>query len=440
MICEAGYSLPRWLCGVVVVLSLTLVPALAAKSPAQQTSGASPQNVKPRAKENTGQVTVAGRSARAKVYSRDRIFDVIRSRQLADDKQLTLVAAHRGYWEKYPENSWEAIYEAGVVQGFEIVEADIKPTKDKKPAVFHDLYLNRVTNNQYGDRDQLSQITLDEFTKLRLRDRFAVTTNISGQSFKTLLTRYTDELLSQIESQGGIYLPDDRPGFVLALDVKGVIPGENGTEVDETWSLVEKVFTEIKDMNARMARLTGKENLLTNAFLIKIAAESLPTDPSVIEALVRGAPTNLLNLCIVVDRKRKSSGTAAKISDNVERYNGKPYVSTFEIVFKYEGDMDEIYIYDPSIKTSIGNYLVYYDFPTGIGTSKAKCCSMLPTDVRNSDSIDYRARWGWMIGRQAYVGGGVSYPAFTILTMDRPDLLVGYLESLKRRNTSYIEY
>lgn len=413
-------SIPVLLCGLLAVLLPSLGPVHAQRL---LPGGSSGSNVP---------ATQRQEPAQPKVYSRDRVFDVIRSRNLARAERLTLVAAHRGYWETYPENSWEAIREAGTVRGFEIVEADIKPTGEGLPVVFHDLYLNRGTNNQSTTHDELKEITVNQFIALRLRDRFGVTTDISPKTFDNLLVSYTLELLDQIRLQGGVYTPDNRPGFVLALDVKGEQPSD-------AWPLVENIYSQIYSMNNMMKRMTKKENLLTNAILIKIAAESLP-DVSVVRNLVANAPDNLLNLCIVVDTKGKDGALAEKIDAAVKNYKHEPYVSTFEVVYKAPGDQDEHYMLDSSISTTIGNFLVYYDYPNGVGTSKAHCCSALRTDTYADDSIDYRGRWGWMARREIYVGDSKPYPAFSILTMDRPDLLIDYLTHIDRRNTGYIEY
>ncbi len=64
---------------------------------------------------------------------------------LYDPTDKILVAAHRGIHSKYPENSIPAIEEC-IRKGIDIVEIDIRETKDKIPVLIHDLNLQRTTN------------------------------------------------------------------------------------------------------------------------------------------------------------------------------------------------------------------------------------------------------------------------------------------------------
>ncbi|AZM54413.1 glycerophosphodiester phosphodiesterase [Streptomyces sp. WAC 01529] len=56
-----------------------------------------------------------------------------------------MTAAHRGQWRKAPENSLAAI-RAGFADGAEIVEVDVRLTKDKVPVLMHDATVDRTTN------------------------------------------------------------------------------------------------------------------------------------------------------------------------------------------------------------------------------------------------------------------------------------------------------
>lgn len=60
------------------------------------------------------------------------------------DYDKMIVAAHRGYFKDVPENSSAAIMKA-IEQDVEIVEIDIRLTKDKKIVLAHDLQLGRLT-------------------------------------------------------------------------------------------------------------------------------------------------------------------------------------------------------------------------------------------------------------------------------------------------------
>jgi hypothetical protein len=67
------------------------------------------------------------------------------SKVLQPDYDKMVVAAHRGYFKDVPENSSAAITKA-IEQGVEIVEIDIRLTKDKQIILAHDFQLGRLTN------------------------------------------------------------------------------------------------------------------------------------------------------------------------------------------------------------------------------------------------------------------------------------------------------
>lgn len=364
-------------------------------------------------------------------YSRDKIFRVMRDGSTAFEP-LIMVAAHRGYWRDFPENSWSAIYEAGVTMNYEMVEADIKPANGGYPVVFHDLNLSRVTTGT----GPLSAITWQDFLELRLRDRFGrdvpKTIGVEPMTVPMLLRLYSDLLVSM--QSGHVYDPNDRPGFVLALDVKGAT-------TPEAWPMVLTILGMLKTQNEAVFNHKGYRDFLTNSVLIKIAAGSLPPDPDTVSRVIAsmGLPPNLLNLCIVVIKDDKDALA------RVKAYSGKKFVSTFEVVAKHWGDPTFAFVGYPTtrqINTTIGNFLVYYDMPTGVGTSKAVCCSTLSTDPEDSKKyIDYRARWGWFAGLQrTSLSHQKKYNDFSILTIDRPDLLVPFLESIGMRDLSSIEW
>ena len=56
------------------------------------------------------------------------------------------VAAHRGWWAKYPENTMEA-FRAAVDLGVDQIETDVRVTKDGKLVLMHDPTLDRTTDH-----------------------------------------------------------------------------------------------------------------------------------------------------------------------------------------------------------------------------------------------------------------------------------------------------
>ncbi|WP_294302743.1 glycerophosphodiester phosphodiesterase family protein [uncultured Chryseobacterium sp.] len=76
-----------------------------------------------------------------------------------------LVAAHRGDWRNYPENSIKAI-EGAIKMGVDIVEIDLHKTKDGQLVVMHDPKLDRTTNG----KGEIAETNLEDIRKLFLKN------------------------------------------------------------------------------------------------------------------------------------------------------------------------------------------------------------------------------------------------------------------------------
>lgn len=76
-----------------------------------------------------------------------------------------LVAAHRGDWQNHPENSLAGVKSA-IEMGCDIVEIDLRLTKDNQFVLMHDKTLDRTTTGT----GKVSDHTLADLSSLRLRD------------------------------------------------------------------------------------------------------------------------------------------------------------------------------------------------------------------------------------------------------------------------------
>lgn len=76
-----------------------------------------------------------------------------------------LVAAHRGDWRNYPENSIKAI-EGAIKMGVDIVEIDLHKTKDGQLIVMHDSRLDRTTNG----KGEIAETSLEDIRNLFLKN------------------------------------------------------------------------------------------------------------------------------------------------------------------------------------------------------------------------------------------------------------------------------
>lgn len=80
-----------------------------------------------------------------------------------DHPERVLIAAHRAINEHYPENSLEAITES-IRIGIDIIEVDIRQSKDGQLVIMHDKTIDRTTNGSGPVTDH----TLDELKNFRL--------------------------------------------------------------------------------------------------------------------------------------------------------------------------------------------------------------------------------------------------------------------------------
>lgn len=88
----------------------------------------------------------------------------------ANDKHI-LVAAHRGDWRNAPENSLQA-YKLAMEMGVDVIEVDLKMTKDSVLVIMHDQTIDRTTDG----RGKPSDYTLAQLQQFHLRDGLRVPT------------------------------------------------------------------------------------------------------------------------------------------------------------------------------------------------------------------------------------------------------------------------
>lgn len=120
-----------------------------------------------------------------------------------------LIMAHRGESGKIPENTILAL-EAAVKIGVDVLESDIRFTKDDVPILFHDEDLNRIT----GESEEVRKKTLDELLQLDLGHNFS---SDGGQTFpfrgRGLRIVTLEEALNRF------------PDIILNLDIKDTFRG-----------------------------------------------------------------------------------------------------------------------------------------------------------------------------------------------------------------------
>ncbi len=118
----------------------------------------------------------------------------------ANTKQI-LIAAHRGDWRSAPENSVQALQNS-IAKGFDLMELDVKLSKDSVLVVMHDNTLDRSTNG----KGKPSDYTLIELKKMRLKNGLGRTTDHQIPTLEEMMKIAKGKILINVD-KGNLYLP-----------------------------------------------------------------------------------------------------------------------------------------------------------------------------------------------------------------------------------------
>ncbi|QNN43008.1 glycerophosphodiester phosphodiesterase family protein [Pedobacter roseus] len=110
-----------------------------------------------------------------------------------NNKQI-LVAAHRGDWRNAPENSLNALYNS-IRKGFDIMELDVKMSKDSQMVVMHDNTIDRTTNA----KGKVGDYTLEELKKFRLKNGLGRVTENQIPSMSEMMLAAKGKILINVD-------------------------------------------------------------------------------------------------------------------------------------------------------------------------------------------------------------------------------------------------
>ncbi|WP_421944202.1 glycerophosphodiester phosphodiesterase family protein [Pedobacter sp.] len=105
-----------------------------------------------------------------------------------------LVAAHRGDWRNAPENSMNALLYC-IEKRFDMMELDVKMTKDSQMVVMHDNTIDRTTNG----KGKVSDYTLADLQKLRLKNGLGRVTQNQIPTFKEMMLAAKGKILINVD-------------------------------------------------------------------------------------------------------------------------------------------------------------------------------------------------------------------------------------------------
>lgn len=111
------------------------------------------------------------------------------------NSDYVVVISHRGDWRNYPENSIPAI-ESIIRMGVDMMELDVKMTKDSVLVLMHDKTINRMTNG----KGLVSDITYDSLMTFNMRRAHNVATDsIKVPTLRQALLCCKDRILVNVD-------------------------------------------------------------------------------------------------------------------------------------------------------------------------------------------------------------------------------------------------
>ena len=127
------------------------------------------------------------------------IKDLIKNLEDSQNKEI-IVVAHRGDWRHAPENSIQAIKNC-IRMGVDMVEIDVRETKDGQLVLMHDETIDRTTTGQ----GPVSDWTLDSLKTLRLVDGLNVPTDHQIPTLEEALVIAKDKILINLDKSYHIF-------------------------------------------------------------------------------------------------------------------------------------------------------------------------------------------------------------------------------------------
>ena len=120
--------------------------------------------------------------------------------KLNEDKNKILVAAHRGDWKNFPENSIEGV-KSCIDRGVDIIEIDVHKTKDGHFILMHDESVRRTTNG----RKRVSKYLLKDIINLHLKNMNGEITNYTVPTLESVLLVAKDKVIINIDKSAGYF-------------------------------------------------------------------------------------------------------------------------------------------------------------------------------------------------------------------------------------------
>lgn len=170
------------------------------------------------------------------MWGQDRATS-IRDNFLGDDARQILVVSHRGDWRNAPENSLQAIQNC-IDMGVDMVEIDLKKTKDGQLVLMHDKLINRTMNG----KGTVEDYTLAELKAMRLKNGVGCKTRHLIPTFEEVMNLCKGKIMVNVD-KGYDYFKEayevlQKTGTVDQCVMKAGLPyervkAENGDVLDK---------------------------------------------------------------------------------------------------------------------------------------------------------------------------------------------------------------
>lgn len=310
------------------------------------------------------------------------IMKIIKNKK--DYPNYYLVAAHRGYWANYPENS-EGAYKAAIEIGADIVEMDVRLTSDDKMVVFHDACLNRVTTGSGRLGDEPYSYVQNLYLKMT-----------DGTETKEKVLTLEDALDLLMGKA------------VVSIDIKETGELFNTTMIRVLQLLRQKAMLSQAIVKGKMTRSQLQQNVLSQVGLT--LADFVYT------------PIAFPN--------------TANLEDYIEDFVEGGNIYAFELVYKTSWDTKIIDTWVPYLKQRniwVGQYSFWPETEYGVFAEEIPLRSCNPI-MRNYNFLDKpdspatawddgRGDWDWLFSK------GADY-----VISDRGELLIDYLKLIGKRS------
>lgn len=171
------------------------------------------------------------------------------------EKEKVWIIAHRGDWRNFPENSIEGI-QSCIEKGFDIIEIDVRLTKDSIPVLMHDVTLDRTTNG----KGKVADLTWQEVQQLNLKNGLGRTTIFKVPSLEEVLKLTKGKIIINLDKSYSIFkflMP-----YIRKYDMSNQILLKGEIPVEQMEKDLGPLLTEIQFMPIVNLKKPGAEKII----------------------------------------------------------------------------------------------------------------------------------------------------------------------------------